>query len=281
MPLRTQLVHAEAGRRVVRASAWEAGECLGSALGEAATAEEAEDRAIERLRRRLALAGGQRPQLSPQLRLPQIQRPGSRPRRRLRRPRRARRAPDRGEARSGSPACPRRRPPTADLGPRRARPACRPPRRQPRRQPRQALPPAATAPGSTGGPGGSGPGRCIRGRCRRNAWSQRAGAAPDPEDWSDELAQVELELQRLGWGREQEAAYLERVFGHPSRGRLTRYADLGAYLGVLRRAPIGADPAALPAPCGAGTCWSSRICCWASSTGRPPRGGPSWSGTSP
>ncbi|MFS6825807.1 hypothetical protein [Cyanobium sp. ATX-6F1] len=104
---------------------------------------------------------------------------------------------------------------------------------------------------------------------------------PDPEDWSDELAQVELELQRLGWGREQEAAYLERVFGHPSRGRLTRYADLGAYLGVLRRAPIGADPAALPAPCGAGTCWSSRICCWASSTGRPPRGGPSWSGTSP
>ncbi|MGB7564015.1 MAG: hypothetical protein WBM08_04600, partial [Prochlorococcaceae cyanobacterium] len=70
----------------------------------------------------------------------------------------------------------------------------------------------------------------------------------DPEDWSDELAQLELELQRLGWGREQEAAYLERVFGHPSRGRLTRYADLTAYLGVLRRAPIGADPAALQAP---------------------------------
>jgi hypothetical protein len=55
-------------------------------------------------------------------------------------------------------------------------------------------------------------------------------APTDPEDWSDELAAIDLELQRLGWDRQQERHYLERAFGHGSRHRLTRYSDLVAFL---------------------------------------------------
>ncbi len=71
---------------------------------------------------------------------------------------------------------------------------------------------------------------------------------PDPDDWSSELAQLDLELRRIGWQREQEGPYLERAFGHPSRSRLTSYSDLLAYLQALQNLPPGSDPttAAIP-----------------------------------
>jgi len=70
----------------------------------------------------------------------------------------------------------------------------------------------------------------------------------DPEDWSSELARLDLELQRLGWDRDQEAIYLERVFKHPNRNRLTSYGDLLAYLQALEGFAPGTDPATAPAP---------------------------------
>lgn len=70
----------------------------------------------------------------------------------------------------------------------------------------------------------------------------------DPEDWSSELARLDLQLQRLGWNREQEAVYLERVFGHPNRNRLTSYGDLLAYLQALEGFADGSDPASAPPP---------------------------------
>lgn len=72
--------------------------------------------------------------------------------------------------------------------------------------------------------------------------------APDPEDWSSELAQLELQLKRLGWGREQEAVFLQRAFGHGSRSRLTRYNDLMAYLRTLEDLGSSADPASCAIP---------------------------------
>lgn len=79
--------------------------------------------------------------------------------------------------------------------------------------------------------------------------STPAEPAPlDPEDWSDELAQIDLQLQRLGWNREQEGVYLERAFGHPSRSRLTTYADLVAYSQALASCPLGGDPAVVAVP---------------------------------
>ena len=72
--------------------------------------------------------------------------------------------------------------------------------------------------------------------------------APDPEDWSSELAQIDLELRRLGWQREQESTYLERAFGHPSRSRLTTYGDLVAYLQGLQALEAGCNPAEAAVP---------------------------------
>ena len=64
----------------------------------------------------------------------------------------------------------------------------------------------------------------------------------DPEDWSEELTAIDLELQRIGWDRDSEKIYLERAFGHASRHRLTRFSDLVAYLKRLRDLSVGSDP---------------------------------------
>ncbi|EAQ67870.1 hypothetical protein SynRS9909_01125 [Synechococcus sp. RS9909] len=73
-------------------------------------------------------------------------------------------------------------------------------------------------------------------------------APTDPEDWSDELAAIDLELQRLGWDRQQERLYLERAFGHGSRHRLTRYNDLVAFLKRLRSLEPGISAESAPVP---------------------------------
>lgn len=70
----------------------------------------------------------------------------------------------------------------------------------------------------------------------------------DPDDWSEELAELERLLSQLGWGREQESIYLQRAFGHASRSRLIRYADLLAYLSALRQLEPGLDPAQAALP---------------------------------
>jgi hypothetical protein len=70
----------------------------------------------------------------------------------------------------------------------------------------------------------------------------------DPEDWSDELAELDVQLQRIGWDRSQEGQYLQRAFGHPSRNRLTAYADLVSYLRCLRSLSHGCDPNNAPVP---------------------------------
>ncbi|MEY3964352.1 MAG: hypothetical protein RLZZ106_1607 [Cyanobacteriota bacterium] len=70
----------------------------------------------------------------------------------------------------------------------------------------------------------------------------------DPEDWSDELAELDVQLQRIGWDRSQEEQYLQRAFGHPSRNRLTAYADLVSYLRCLRSLSHGCDPNGAPVP---------------------------------
>ena len=71
---------------------------------------------------------------------------------------------------------------------------------------------------------------------------------PDPEDWSDELAEIEVQLKRLGWDRTQEGTYLQRAFGNPSRNRITSYADLASYVRSLRVLEPGNDPASAAIP---------------------------------
>ena len=162
MQLQARLVHAEPGQRVVELSAHRNGELLGSSLGEGATAEEAEDRALARLQARLGSGSASPPSMPPP---PQ-------------------KAIDRTSAdEAGQPSL------------------------------------AATQ-----------------------------EPPPDPEDWSSELAQIDLQLRRLGWQRDQEGTYLKRAFGHPSRSRLTTYGDLLAYLQALEALEVGSDPSSAAVP---------------------------------
>lgn len=183
--LRARLVHAEPGRRVVQVSAWAGSSCLGSALGEADTAEAAEERAINRLQQRLGAPVA--PEPSPPVRHPVIRQP---------------------EPLAEEPAVP----------------AIEPPLEPP---PQPSLFSSANEPAPPPAP---------------------AEPPADPDDWSDELAELDVQLQRLGWDRNQEGTYLQRAFGHPSRNRLTAYGDLVSYLRSLRSLPAGAEAATATVP---------------------------------
>ncbi|MEY4297014.1 MAG: hypothetical protein RLZZ423_193 [Cyanobacteriota bacterium] len=188
LQVEARLVHAEPGQRVVEVSAWQQGQCLGRSLGEASSAEAAEDRALARLNHRLT----------------QTSAPA---------------APSSGTAMAtaGEPV----------VSPR-TRPA--PPQR---RATAAAAPDAIAEPATPQLPLLS----------LGNGTPEPAGEPnPDPEDWSEELAELDVQLQRLGWDRNQESTYLQRSFGHPSRNRLTAYADVVAYLRALRGLTSGTSP---------------------------------------
>lgn len=192
-----RLVHAESGNRVVEVRALRGSTPLGSALGEADNAEEAEQRALDRLLSRLGpleeLSTSNTPIPADTIAPAPVTTPAAE-------------APASGQG-TRLPSAPVLRP--ATNSPPRAGPA--------------TTAPAAPAP---------------------------AAAAPpaDPEDWSSELARLDLELRRLGWSREQEGEYLQRAFSHPSRSRITSYTDLKSYLDVLEGLPPGAEPASSPVP---------------------------------
>lgn len=192
-----RLVHAESGNRVVEVRALRGSTPLGSALGEAANAEEAEQRALDRLLSRLGpleeLSTSNTPIPADTIAPAPVTTPAAE-------------APASGQG-TRLPSAPVLRPATNS-----------PPRAGPATTTPAAPPPAAAAPPA------------------------------DPEDWSSELARLDLELRRLGWSREQEGEYLQRAFSHPSRSRITSYTDLKSYLDVLEGLPPGAEPARSPVP---------------------------------
>ena len=180
MQVRAELCHVDTLRCIVRAEAWSGERCIASCLGEAANAEDAEERARQRLQQKLA-GGDAKPQVAPEPK-------------------------------------PAPTPPQARMAESSPQPA---PVRQPEVMAKQIAvdqPPAAETP-----------------QLKVPASDPPSETPTDPEDWSEELTAIDLELKRIGWGRDQERVYLERAFGHASRHRLTRYADLVAYLRQLRQ----------------------------------------------
>ena len=189
MQLQARLVHAESQQRVVLVVARDGERVLGSALGEGANAEEAEDRALARLLARI------QPVTAPSSPAP------------------------------CSPSSPV--PPFAS-------------------RPSQLLPPLQA-------PTPSKPSASLQALQRSvDPSPPELPRAPEPpvapEDWSTELACLDLEMGRVGWSRELEALYLERAFGHPSRQRITAYGDLLSYLQAIKGLAPGADPASAPLP---------------------------------
>ncbi len=183
MQIRAELCHVDTLRCIVRVEAWTEGAVLGSALGEAATAEEAEERALQRLNARLRISPPQ--PLEPVDVSPQ----------------------DNESSKAAEPERPRKieAPEPADPAP----PAT------------SQIPTTETPPSET---------------------------PTDPDDWSDELTAIDLEIRRIGWTREQEQAYLTRAFGLGSRHKLTRYSDLVAYLRQLKLIQANDDASSAPAP---------------------------------
>ena len=198
MQLEAQLVHAEPGNRVVLVRALAKDQCLGSALGEAPTAEEAEDRASTRLLARLAT----QPEPSPQ-------------------------PPTKSQSQTPSPQADKPHLPIAI------------PAAIPSQAPAPEPMPAPTAALNDAEP------KLPPFQKVEPPSEEQEG---EPEDWSSELAGLDLQLQRLGWTRDEEGIYLERAFSHPSRNRLTSYVDLVAYLRALEALSPGANPGNAPVP---------------------------------
>lgn len=194
MEFRVSLVHADGQHRVVLARAFAGDRCIGSALGEAANAEEAEDRALHRLRQRL---------------------PAEAP---------ARDATTWSGAPSSDP-CPSPPPRAAPPG----RPAAPIPHAP------GPVPPALEDPLSRPSPESGVPG-------------PPADGSADPDDWSADLAELDRLLRQLGWGRDEERVYLQRLFGQPNRSRLTHYADLLRLRRALGGLTPGDQPATAPLP---------------------------------
>ena len=211
--IQARLVHADGGSRVVEVSAQRGGQWLGSALGEAASAEAAEERALARLLARLG--------------------PG------------ALTASPAGAAPVAAIASPLpSSPPPAPA----ASLAAAPPPAAPAATRRQVAAPKTSAPPLDGAPTAPSPEPPRQPPPEAEPEPATPEPPPDPEDWSSELARLDLELRRLGWGRDQEATYLQRAYGHPSRSRLTTYADLSGYLAALEGLPASAEPATAPVP---------------------------------
>ena len=206
MRTQAQLCHIDAKRCVVLVTAYGETDLVGSALGEGTTAEQAEDRALERLLHRFN-AGSEAP-----VRLTKAD-----PVKRLV---------------TKAPQPPQDEAPTPE-------PVVMPETPKPVDTPSSPPPPTET----------SGAIQAELAMSSGNSPSVPPSEAPtDPDDWSDELAAVDLELQRIGWEREQERSYLERAFGHGSRHKLTRYSDLIAYLKRLKALEPGTPVEAAPVP---------------------------------
>ena len=214
MNIRVELCHVDTLRCVVRVEAWDETRLIASSLGEAPSAEEAEDRAFRRLTQRL--------EPKKQTQIEQVQPvhaaitrlPASSP------------EPIAGVAANSLQTR------QVDHFDNRSKLSTASSNAQ---SPPPSTPSLATSPKA--------PTEIVEdGRPSQLAYDQPSESPTDPDDWSEELTAIDFEVKRIGWAREQERQYLERAFGHASRHRLTRYADLVAFLRQLRQIQPGESP---------------------------------------
>jgi hypothetical protein len=236
MEVRVQLVHADAQVRVVHVSAYAGEQLLGSALGEASDAEAAEDRALQRLMARLAAAPPPGAAIGPAVAATPVQVPPASAAAAITAPIAAKNQSAPAAAASASATSHQPQPESAAKAPT-EHPAAPPGDATSSRLAPIAAPPAEPAVAAA-----------LEPAAEPGAAEPAAEPPADPEDWSSELLHLDRELQRLQWGRAEEEVYLQRAFGHPSRNRLTSYADLLAYLRAIEALGSPADPATAAVP---------------------------------
>ena len=239
MDVRVQLVHADGQVRVVHVSAYAGEQLLGSALGEASDAEAAEDRALQRLMARLAAAPPPGAAIGPAVAATPVQVPPASAAAAIPAPIAAKNQSATATAASATSHQPQ------------PESAAKAPTEHPAAPPSEApsTPPAPIAtPPEPAAAAALAPAPAEEPAIAPAAEPAAAEPPADPEDWSSELLHLDRELQRLQWGRAEEEVYLQRAFGHPSRNRLTSYADLLAYLRAVEALGSPADPAAAAVP---------------------------------
>jgi len=57
----------------------------------------------------------------------------------------------------------------------------------------------------------------------------------EPFDWSNELTEIDSEIKRLNWKREDEVRFLEENLGYNHRNKITKYDELIKYLNILKK----------------------------------------------
>ena len=57
----------------------------------------------------------------------------------------------------------------------------------------------------------------------------------DPTDWSKELAEIDIEIKKLNWNRDDESLFITKEFGYNNRQNITNYKELVSYLEKLRK----------------------------------------------
>lgn len=239
MEVRVQLVHADGQVRVVHVSAYAGEQLLGSALGEASDAEAAEDRALQRLMDRLADAPPPGAAIGPAVAATPVQVPPASAAAAIPAPIAAQIQSAPAAAASASATSHQPQPESAAKAPT-EHPAAPPGEATSSRLAPIGAPPAEPAAAAALAPAFE--------PAPEPAPEPAAEPPADPEDWSSELLHLDRELQRLQWGRAEEEVYLQRAFGHPSRNRLTSYADLLAYLRAIEALGSPADPATAAVP---------------------------------
>ena len=199
MKTKVEICHIDSDRCVVRVSGFDGERDLGSSLGEAADAEEAEDRARQRLEEREMQA---KQSIEPKR---QLQPPNKK---------------------------------ESEIKPQQSKPASVSDNKETGSSDSEPSKPARQAPPLT-----------VQTNDKLMVTNQEPSEAPtDPEDWSEELTAIDLQLKRIRWTRDHESEYLERAYGHGSRHKLTRYSDLVSYLNKLKSFDDEANAGSAPTP---------------------------------
>ena len=56
----------------------------------------------------------------------------------------------------------------------------------------------------------------------------------EPKDWSTELTDIDSEIKRLNWSRDDESIFIQKKLGLNNRGKITKYNELVKYLNLLK-----------------------------------------------
>ena len=57
----------------------------------------------------------------------------------------------------------------------------------------------------------------------------------NPNDWSEEISQIEHHIKRLEWSKDQEDYFIRKTLEYPSRDRISKYEDMLLLIWLLKK----------------------------------------------